>query len=616
MSEVAKPFHRITSAVNLVLTVLEKISDETIWKQIFGERIVNLLQKYFGNDFVALSLAIYIAPILKNYWSNVSKRYMVKMVPMGRVSLRVCSSDSLYQCISKYAADHGTSRRNLRSGVVQHAEPYNRITTSVDDYDRSESDEQIVKKSESEEEELAKVRLLPPDEYTEFVFYKGNYITLEFKDSGYVENEWVWEHVLVSMSGRSIKDLHIILQEWSDDYNKNLSCRQIFRSSGASWQYERDLPKRDLDSIHLCHGQKELMIRDMQTFRTRGDWYKKRGIPYRRGYLLYGPPGTGKTSTIQAIANHLDLHISIVNCVTELSQDDLSSLIQSVPYHSIVVIEDIDHLFDSKKKNEEESENNAITMSGLLNIMDGMHGQEGSMIFMTCNNINKIQPALLRPGRVDMKIKLDYAAIEQVKGTFWRFMGLDDETSLPLEGADKEEAEVHLKTFADKIPVDHVTTAELQSFFIDLLLEAKHMEWNRSETYDVMFKRIPDFLERVKRDREQAKKHEGIEDDENKKEEENKEEVKEEEEKKEDEVKEEEKTEDTKEEDTTTEATKTKEEDAKTEEVSHSTDEANKHSDSSDDTDHSSGAFDDTDRGSETSEDEREFKDCPANSTN
>ena len=61
MSEVAKPFHRITGAVNLVLTVLEKISDETIWKQIFGERIVNLLQKYFGNDFVALSLAIYIA---------------------------------------------------------------------------------------------------------------------------------------------------------------------------------------------------------------------------------------------------------------------------------------------------------------------------------------------------------------------------------------------------------------------------------------------------------------------------------------------------------------------------------------------------------------------------
>jgi chaperone BCS1 len=57
-----------------------------------------------------------------------------------------------------------------------------------------------------------------------------------------------------------------------------------------------------MDSIHLRKGQMEHLMMDMQTFKKRADWYTKRGIPHRRGYLLYGPPGTGKTSTIQAIA--------------------------------------------------------------------------------------------------------------------------------------------------------------------------------------------------------------------------------------------------------------------------------------------------------------------------
>lgn len=150
-----------------------------------------------------------------------------------------------------------------------------------------------------------------------------------------------------------------------------------------------------------------------------------------------------------------------------------------------------------------------MTMSGLLNVMDGVNSHNGSIIFMTCNNMVKLEPALLRPGRIDVKLHLDYAAPEQVEETFWRFMGCDDtEESLPLPEEEKEKAKKHCIEFLKLIPDNEITTAELQSFFIDLLLEANAEKWDRDHTYEVMYERVPGFLTKVQIDRDQAAKHE------------------------------------------------------------------------------------------------------------
>lgn len=126
---------------------------------------------------------------------------------------------------------------------------------------------------------------------------------------------------------------------------------------------------------------------------------------------------------------------------------------------------------------------------------------------MTCNTIEKIEPALLRPGRIDLKIKLDYAAPEQILGTFWRFMDLDDKTSEPLEPEERAKVEKLADKFVSLIPVYTVTTAEIQGFFVDMLLEANANQWEREDVYERMFTRIPEFLKKVEFDREQAKKH-------------------------------------------------------------------------------------------------------------
>lgn len=126
---------------------------------------------------------------------------------------------------------------------------------------------------------------------------------------------------------------------------------------------------------------------------------------------------------------------------------------------------------------------------------------------MTCNTIEKIEPALLRPGRIDLKLKLDYAQPEQIRGTFLRFMNLDDSTSLPLEDEDRAKVEELAEKFTKVIPAGYVTTAEVQSYFIDIILEANSNGWEKEEVYKNLFDRVPQFLEKVELDRIQAKNH-------------------------------------------------------------------------------------------------------------
>lgn len=86
-------------------------------------------------------------------------------------------------------------------------------------------------------------------------------------------------------------------------------------------------------------------------------------------------------------------------------------------------------------------------------------------------------------------------------------MGLDEETSMPLSEEDKAIAETYVEKFERMIPANTVTTAEIQGYFIDVLLEANSEGWARDRIYKAMLERIPEFLEKVERDRKQAEEH-------------------------------------------------------------------------------------------------------------
>lgn len=164
------------------------------------------------------------------------------------------------------------------------------------------------------------------------------------------------------------------------------------------------------------------IVQDVSNFLENRDWYLQRGVPFRRGYLLFGPPGTGKTSFILALAGKLQMGICCLNLSgSNLDDDRLIKLFENIPARSLILIEDVDSVFVERDTVKKQSEGRAVSFSGLLNALDGVRSTEGRVLFMTTNHKEKLDPAMLRPGRADVHLKLDYASESQMYRLFKKF---------------------------------------------------------------------------------------------------------------------------------------------------------------------------------------------------
>ncbi|CAN4079320.1 unnamed protein product [Withania somnifera] len=208
------------------------------------------------------------------------------------------------------------------------------------------------------------------------------------------------------------------------------------------------------DTLSMDPKKKEEIIDDLIAFSKGKDYYAKVGKAWKRGYLLYGPPGTGKSTMIAAIANFLNYDIYDLELTSVMDNSMLKKLLMETTSKSIIVIEDIDCSIDltgkrkkrkkRKKKettsdeDEEDSdsasdkesnnkESGKLTLSGLLNFIDGLWsacGQERIIIFTT-NHVDKLDPALIRRGRMDMHIGMSYCKYEAFKGLAKNYLGIE-----------------------------------------------------------------------------------------------------------------------------------------------------------------------------------------------
>ncbi|KAL6298207.1 BCS1 N terminal-domain-containing protein [Sparassis latifolia] len=182
--------------------------------------------------------------------------------------------------------------------------------------------------------------------------------------------------------------------------------------------------KRPLKSVVLAEGASERIEEDVKAFLRRRQWYVDRGIPYRRGYLLHGPPGSGKSSFIQALAGSLSYDLCLLNLSERgLADDKLIHLLSNTPERSFVLIEDVDAAFNKRVQTSEDGYQSSVTFSGFLNALDGVASGEERVIFLTTNHPERLDPALVRPGRVDLSVLLDDATPEQARRLFVRFYG-------------------------------------------------------------------------------------------------------------------------------------------------------------------------------------------------
>ncbi|KHJ80782.1 ATPase, AAA family, partial [Oesophagostomum dentatum] len=174
------------------------------------------------------------------------------------------------------------------------------------------------------------------------------------------------------------------------------------------------------------------LVDDLREFTESAEWYTDRGIPYRRGYLFYGPPGTGKSSFISALASHFGYSVCMLSLSERTLDDDrLNHLLNTAPVNSVVILEDIDAAFGSR--NDPMNNHPAyqgmtrVTFSGLLNAIDGVGSAEERILFMTTNYVERLDPALIRPGRVDRKQLFGNVTRGMAAKMFTRFYGLAEE---------------------------------------------------------------------------------------------------------------------------------------------------------------------------------------------
>ncbi|ETS80528.1 hypothetical protein PFICI_08057 [Pestalotiopsis fici W106-1] len=392
----------------------------------------------------------------------------------------------------------------------------------------------------------------------ESIFDDGPSTGLSFKDR---------EDLIISCFGRNPEPIKRLLRHVKEAYYDSHHARTIVKRPSPQnlrrfgtrhcWQQVADRPIRDMKTVVLDNQQKANVLGDINEYLHPATprWYANRGIPLRRGYLFYGPPGTGKTSLSFALAGVFGLDIYVISLLEpSLTEEDLSALFSSLPRRCIVLLEDIDTAGlkrpddevsksqvdkkddndkkgsgatdDGKKetpsdwkvsdlakalKKEGNDEKKGISLSGLLNAIDGVASHEGRVLIMTTNVPESLDEALIRPGRVDLQVGFTNATHAQVEELFIRMYEADQgrrqqqqqgpapaaanghvkgdekgasaangevvapETDSALKAGELdisvEELPAVARRFADKIPDGRFSPAEIQGY---LLKRKKH----------------------------------------------------------------------------------------------------------------------------------------------
>ncbi|KAK3381374.1 BCS1 N terminal-domain-containing protein [Podospora didyma] len=499
----------------------------------------NAVQKYLHIDlnlYIPLVLLIgaftFIWRYFSDYFGNLAESHLMSVVDIR-------TDDEIYNMLMGWVASQRFAKSARRFVVNTNLNSRSWFLWRWDDDDEQEEygdDSEPVPSSEKK-----KALAYTPTFGSHWFWYKGRLLIFRRSQN---QNQASFmavsqsEEISISCFGRNPWILKELLHEARQAYMKRDEAKTlIYRgttktaSADPSWQRCMARTSRPFSTVILNEKVKKDLIDDVTDYLNPATrrWYSNRGIPYRRGYLLHGPPGTGKSSLSLALAGFFKMRIYIVSLSSvSASEENLASLFAELPRRCVVLLEDIDTAGlthtrdDAKDAAEEETAEDTpppppgrrsrkgpgstpvvapsqpigrLSLSGLLNILDGVASQEGRVLIMTTNHIEKLDKALIRPGRVDMIVKFDRADVEMTASIFRAIFAPlegDDVPVIRLTGAkpvrftleeekqkaDKE-AEAKKKKdeiiarvnvladqFAAKIPAHEFSPAEIQGFLL------------------------------------------------------------------------------------------------------------------------------------------------------
>ncbi len=235
--------------------------------------------------------------------------------------------------------------------------------------------------------------------------------------SGDLSSLLATETVSLRGFGRNPAWLHEMLAEANVYGEKRFRERPSVRvcSTWGEWSDLFPGEARSVESVILPEGVAEMLCARIQAFLDGAAWYAERGIPWRLSIGVFGPPGTGKGSIVRALCGKFDLPLHLVD-ISNKNMTDTSLLraLATTGPRSAVLFDDLDATRMPTREESYEAEG-GVTLAGLLGCLDGPGAAEGRVVFICSNCPEKIDPALLRAGRCDIRVDLAPATAEQAK---------------------------------------------------------------------------------------------------------------------------------------------------------------------------------------------------------
>lgn len=363
----------------------------------FVYKVVTENEFFAGAAVLALTAAV-LAPfrkLPKQVWLRLRGQFMVT------VDLR--NDDESFQWVRAWLAQHSYNRRNRLLSVV-------------------------VSRERDPDDRLRPVLFPAPGWH--FFLFRGRLLWLWYGREETQNHTYLYrETFYIRIFGRSPEVARHLIEEARDAALPRADGKiGVYVPRDSQWWQVRRFTARPVSSVILPDGMIEDVLDDMSIFLAEKDWYHDAGIPFRRGYLFHGPPGNGKTSVITALAGVLKLNIYFLDLSGSVPSDDaLRELVGRLPESCLVLIEDVDGLFHRR----EPAGRTGVTFSGLLNTLDGVMSSEGRILCLTTNHRDRVDPALLRPGRVDREFELPNPDARQAARLFRRFFAdaTDDEAA-------------------------------------------------------------------------------------------------------------------------------------------------------------------------------------------
>ncbi|KAL9052351.1 MAG: hypothetical protein Q9162_005443 [Coniocarpon cinnabarinum] len=327
------------------------------------------------------------------------------------------------------------------------------------------------------------------------------------------------QRFVITSIGRSRKPLmnlleHVRKENAHAEQDVTKVVRPENRFGEGEWTTATTRTIRSLQSVIMEHEQKALVTRDLNTFiwPESAQWYASRGIPYRRGYLFSGPPGTGKTSLAFALSGLFGLKLHVLSLTDKtITDSSLLTLFCNLPDRCIVLLEDVDaaglgrdNVVTGQDESDEggaaddddevigfmtpekEPSKSKVSLSGLLNAIDGVATHEGRVIIMTSNCPEELDPALIRPGRIDEHIRFNLATHDQISELFLAMYSSNPQHATDSQtlgtaivdiknagsrvsdvpGYSMDELREMSVVFAHAIPESYFSPAEIQNFLL------------------------------------------------------------------------------------------------------------------------------------------------------